>query len=132
MRLSIATMSLGRDLEGKATAISRAAFDGAEIFENDFVASDRTPREVGQMLSDNGLEVTAFQPFRDFEGLPAPIRQKASTGLNGSSMSCRRPARRCRRRRKAAAPRIWRGSVKATPTASRPIRQNQGQQENRP
>ncbi len=29
------------------------------------------------MIQDHGLEITLFQPFRDFEGLPGDLRRKA-------------------------------------------------------
>ena len=77
MKTSIATVSLSGDLRDKIQAIARAEFDGVEIFENDFIAFDHSPREVGQMVRDAGLAVTLFQPFRDFEGLPEPFRGKA-------------------------------------------------------
>ena len=48
-----------------------------EIFENDFLTFDGSPREVGQMVRDAGLEITLFQPFRDFEGMPEPQRSRA-------------------------------------------------------
>jgi 4-hydroxyphenylpyruvate dioxygenase len=48
-----------------------------EIFENDFLAFDGTPAEVGRMVRDHKLEITLFQPFRDFEGLPEPQRSRA-------------------------------------------------------
>ena len=77
MKTSIATVSLSGDLREKIQAIARAGFDGVEIFENDFIAFDHSPREVGEMVRDAGLVVTLFQPFRDFEGLPEPFRAKA-------------------------------------------------------
>ncbi|MDQ0467335.1 bifunctional sugar phosphate isomerase/epimerase/4-hydroxyphenylpyruvate dioxygenase family protein [Labrys wisconsinensis] len=77
MKTSIATVSLSGDLSEKLTAIARAGFDGVEIFEADVLSFDHSPREVGRMVRDQGLEVTLFQPFRDFEGLPEPARRKA-------------------------------------------------------
>ena len=77
MKTSIATVSLSGDLREKIQAIARAGFDGVEIFENDIIAFDHSPREVGQMVRDAGMIVTLFQPFRDFEGLPEPFRAKA-------------------------------------------------------
>ena len=50
--------------------------DGIEIFEQDFIASDFTPAEVGRMVRDHGLEITLFQPFRDFERLPE-VKERA-------------------------------------------------------
>jgi len=76
MKLAIATVSIGGTFEEKLAAIAAAGFDGIEIFEIDFLAFDGSPREVGQMVRDRGLEISLFQPFRDFEGMPEPQRQK--------------------------------------------------------
>lgn len=77
MKTSIATVSISGDLREKLAAIAAAGFDGVEIFENDFLAFDGTPAEVGRMVRDHGLDITLFQPFRDFEGLPEPQRARA-------------------------------------------------------
>ena len=77
MLTSIATVSLSGDLREKLEAAAAAGFDGVEIFENDFLAFDEGPTEVGRMVRDLGLAVTVFQPFRDFEGLPEPQRARA-------------------------------------------------------
>ncbi|MCT8973992.1 bifunctional sugar phosphate isomerase/epimerase/4-hydroxyphenylpyruvate dioxygenase family protein [Microbaculum marinisediminis] len=77
MKTSIATVSISGDLREKLAAIAAAGFDGVEIFENDFLAFDGSPAEVGQMIRDHGLEITLFQPFRDFEGMPEPYRARA-------------------------------------------------------
>ncbi|UYQ73108.1 sugar phosphate isomerase/epimerase and 4-hydroxyphenylpyruvate domain-containing protein [Pelagibacterium flavum] len=77
MKTSIATVSISGDLREKLAAIAGAGFDGIEIFENDFLAFDGGPREVGRMVRDHGLEISLFQPFRDFEGLPEPERSRA-------------------------------------------------------
>ncbi|MCH8466634.1 MAG: TIM barrel protein [Roseinatronobacter sp.] len=77
MKTALATVSLSGDLRQKLDAIAAAGFDGVEIFEQDLIASDMTPRAIGQMVRDHGLEITLFQPFRDFEGLPEPLRARA-------------------------------------------------------
>ncbi len=77
MKTSIATVSLSGELPEKLDAIARAGFDGVEIFENDFLAFDGSARDVGTMVRDYGLEITLFQPFRDFEGMPEPQRSRA-------------------------------------------------------
>lgn len=77
MKTSIATVCLAGDLREKLEAIAAAGFDGIEIFEQDFIAYDGSPAEVGRMVRDHGLEITLFQPFRDFEGLPEPHRTRA-------------------------------------------------------
>ncbi|MDO6966691.1 bifunctional sugar phosphate isomerase/epimerase/4-hydroxyphenylpyruvate dioxygenase family protein [Rhizobium alvei] len=77
MKTSIATVSISGDLAEKLAAIAAAGFDGVEIFENDFLAFDGSPREVGRMVRDHGLEISLFQPFRDFEGMPEPQRSRA-------------------------------------------------------
>jgi len=76
MKTSIATVSISGDLKEKLRAIAKAGFDGVEIFENDFLAFDESPRQVGRMVKDHGLEITLFQPFRDFEGMPEPLRSR--------------------------------------------------------
>lgn len=77
MKTSIATVSISGNLREKLEAIAAAGFDGIEIFEQDFIAHDGSPRDVGNMIRDHGLDITLFQPFRDFEGLPEPHRAKA-------------------------------------------------------
>lgn len=77
MKTSIATVSISGEFSEKLVAIAAAGFDGIEIFENDFLAFDGSPREVAKMAADVGLEITLYQPFRDFEGLPEPQRQRA-------------------------------------------------------
>ena len=74
---SIATVSVPGTLDDKLQAIAAAGFKGIEIFEQDFIAHDLGPREVGQRVRDHGLEIVLFQPFRDFEGLPEPLRRRA-------------------------------------------------------
>ncbi|WP_137702714.1 bifunctional sugar phosphate isomerase/epimerase/4-hydroxyphenylpyruvate dioxygenase family protein [Marimonas lutisalis] len=77
MKTSIATVSISGNLREKLEAIAAAGFDGIEIFEQDFIADPGSPRDVGNMVRDHGLDITLFQPFRDFEGLPEPLRAKA-------------------------------------------------------
>ena len=77
MKLSIATVSVPGTLREKLAAIAAAGFDGIEIFEQDFIADPGTPAEVGRMIRDHGLTISLFQPFRDFECLPAPLRARA-------------------------------------------------------
>ncbi len=76
MKTSIATVSISGDLAEKLQAVAAAGFDGVEIFETDFLTFAGSPREVGRMVRDCGLEITLFQPFRDFEGLPEPQRSR--------------------------------------------------------
>lgn len=76
MKTAIATVSIAGDLAEKLGAIAAAGFDGVEIFENDFLAFDRSPKDVGQLVRDHGLEISLFQPFRDFEGMPEPQRSR--------------------------------------------------------
>src|SRR5437660_12431473 len=71
---SIATVSLSGSLDEKLRAIAAAEFDAVEIFENDLLSFNGSPRDVGQACRDLGLAICAFQPFRDFEGVPEPQR----------------------------------------------------------
>ncbi|MEI4471151.1 bifunctional sugar phosphate isomerase/epimerase/4-hydroxyphenylpyruvate dioxygenase family protein [Frigidibacter sp. MR17.24] len=77
MKTSIATVSISGTLPEKLEAIAAAGFDGIEIFEADFIADEGSPRDVGRRIRDRGLDITLFQPFRDFEGLTGPLRAKA-------------------------------------------------------
>jgi 4-hydroxyphenylpyruvate dioxygenase len=77
VKTSIATVSIAGDLAEKLAAIAAAGFEGVEIFEQDFLTFDSSPRDVGRMARDAGLAITLFQPFRDFEGLPEPQRGRA-------------------------------------------------------
>lgn len=77
MKTSIATVSISGNLKEKLEAIANAGFDGVEIFEQDFLTFDASPRQVGEMVRDAGLELTLFQPFRDFETMPSPHRARA-------------------------------------------------------
>ena len=77
MKTSIATVSINGTLKEKIFAIAKAGFDGVEIFENDFLTNNLSPKEVKKIVQDQGLEITLFQPFRDFEGMPDNHRTRA-------------------------------------------------------
>ena len=76
---SIATVSLSGSLDEKLRAIAAAGFDAVEIFENDLLSFSGSPRDVGKLCRDLGLSICAFQPFRDFEGMPEPQRARNFT-----------------------------------------------------
>ncbi|MFI5802012.1 bifunctional sugar phosphate isomerase/epimerase/4-hydroxyphenylpyruvate dioxygenase family protein [Streptomyces sp. NPDC051561] len=71
MRKSLATVSLSGPLSEKLTALATAGFDGVEIFENDLLGSPLSPEEVRLRCADLGLSIDLYQPFRDFEAVPA-------------------------------------------------------------
>ena len=73
---SIATVSLSGALDEKLRAIASAGFSAVEIFENDLLSFAGRPSDVGKLCRDLGLEICAFQPFRDFEGMPEPQRAR--------------------------------------------------------
>jgi len=73
---SIATVSLSGSLDEKLRAVAAAGFEAVEIFENDLLSFNGSPRDVGQLCRDLGLVICAFQPFRDFEGMPEPQRAR--------------------------------------------------------
>ena len=85
MKTSIATVSISGDLREKLEAIAAAGFDGVEIFENDFLAYDRSPRDVARMVADLGLIITLFQPFRDLRACPSHSAVRRSSGRSASS-----------------------------------------------
>ncbi len=77
VKTSIATVSISGTLDEKLEAIAAAGYDGIELFEQDFIAFDGSPRDFRRRVQDHGLEISMFQPLRDFEGLPEPLRAKA-------------------------------------------------------
>jgi 4-hydroxyphenylpyruvate dioxygenase len=71
-RRSVATVSLGDGtLEEKLAAAAAAGLDGVELCEADLQASRLSPTQAGQAARDLGLRVYLYQPFRDFEAVPA-------------------------------------------------------------
>jgi len=70
MRKGIATVSVSGLLTDKLDAVAAAGFDGVEIFDNDLIASPRSPREIRSRCADLGLTIDLFQPVRDVEGVP--------------------------------------------------------------
>lgn len=76
LRWSIATVSMGGTLEAKLASAARAGFRAVEIFENDLTFFSGRPRDVRKQAQDLGIEIIAFQPMRDFEGMPEPARSR--------------------------------------------------------
>ena len=74
MHTALATVSLSGTLTEKLEAIAAARFKGVEIFENDLLSFNGTPRDARRIIEDLGLSAITFQPFRDFEGMPEPWR----------------------------------------------------------
>lgn len=77
MQTSIATVSLSGGLAEKLEAIAAAGFTGVEIFESDLLSFNGTPKDVARIVASLGLKTVTFQPFRDFEGMPEPQRNRA-------------------------------------------------------
>ena len=74
---SIATVSLSGTLPEKLEAAAAAGFDGIELFESDLLTWDGTPAELRDIAGGLGLAILLYQPFRDFEALPDPLRARA-------------------------------------------------------
>jgi 4-hydroxyphenylpyruvate dioxygenase len=71
LRRSIATVCLSGTLDDKLTAAAAAGFDGIELFENDLVVAPWSPAEIRTRCAGLGLSIDLYQPFRDFEAVPA-------------------------------------------------------------
>ncbi len=87
MRTAIATVCLSGTLPEKIDAIAAAQFKGIEIFENDLLSFNGTPRDARRHDRRRGPETVTFQPFRDFEGMPEPAARK---GLRARRAQVRR------------------------------------------
>ncbi|MEA2774714.1 MAG: 4-hydroxyphenylpyruvate dioxygenase [Acetobacteraceae bacterium] len=73
---SIATVSISGTLAEKLEAAAAIGFDGVEIFENDLLTFEGSPKDVRYLAESLGLTITCFQPFRDFESMPDPQRAR--------------------------------------------------------
>jgi 4-hydroxyphenylpyruvate dioxygenase len=73
---SIATVSISGTLAEKMEAAAAIGFDGVEIFENDLLTFEGSPKDVRYLAESLGLTITCFQPFRDFEAMPDPQRTR--------------------------------------------------------
>jgi 4-hydroxyphenylpyruvate dioxygenase len=76
VRKSIATVSVSGTLIEKLDAIAAAGFDGVEIFENDLLTCPLPPEEIRARAADLGLGIDLYQPFRDFESVPADLLER--------------------------------------------------------
>src|SRR5262245_53348482 len=76
MERCIASISVNGALRTKLRAIADAGFEQVEIFENDLLSSPEPAPVIGAMMRDLGLKCAAFQPFRDFEGMPPEVRDR--------------------------------------------------------
>jgi 4-hydroxyphenylpyruvate dioxygenase len=74
---AIATVCMSGALADKLAAAAAAGYGGVELFENDLTYFDGSPDDVRALAASLGLEIIALQPFRDFEGLPEPLRGRA-------------------------------------------------------
>lgn len=73
---AIATVCLSGTLEDKLVAAAHAGFDGIELFEPDLIGSPLTPAAVRERCAELGLSIPLYQPFRDFEAVPAEIHAR--------------------------------------------------------
>jgi 4-hydroxyphenylpyruvate dioxygenase len=73
---SIATVSISGTLAEKMEAAAAIGFDGVEIFENDLLTFEGSPKDARYLADSLGLTITCFQPFRDFESMPEPQRAR--------------------------------------------------------
>ena len=76
LRKAIATVALSGSLPDKLEAAAKAGFDGVEVMEADLLAFDGTPAELRRIAADLGLAIDLYQPFRDFEAMPEPQRNR--------------------------------------------------------
>lgn len=60
----------------KLEAAAAVGFDAVEIFENDLLTFDGSPEDVRRIAAGLGLSIAIFQPFRDFEAMPGPQRDR--------------------------------------------------------
>ncbi|NIY46101.1 sugar phosphate isomerase/epimerase [Cedecea colo] len=71
MQRSIATVSVAGTLPEKLHAIADAGFRGVEIFEPDLEKYKGNARDIARLAASLDLQILLYQPFRNFEGMPA-------------------------------------------------------------
>ena len=74
LRKCIATVALSGTLRDKLEACAAVGFDGVEIMESDLLNFEGSPSDVRRICDDLGLTIEIYQPFRDFEAMPDPLR----------------------------------------------------------
>jgi 4-hydroxyphenylpyruvate dioxygenase len=75
LRTAIATVCISGTLEDKLAAAAAAGFDGVEIFEPDFVASQLSAADVRSRCADLDLSIDLYQPFRDYDSVRPETQQ---------------------------------------------------------
>jgi sugar phosphate isomerase/epimerase len=85
MQRSIATVSLSGTLPEKLEAIAAAGFDGVEIFENDLLYYDGSPREIRQMCADLGSPSPCSSRFATSKAAAVTAWRATWSGPSASS-----------------------------------------------
>jgi 4-hydroxyphenylpyruvate dioxygenase len=75
-RLSCTTATFGGTLAHRLAAIRDAGFAATEIWPRDLFESFTDADTAVQALRDSGLAVCCLQGLRDFESMPAPVRER--------------------------------------------------------
>lgn len=75
-RLGCTTLALGGKFAEKLHAMKLAGFVATEMFPRDLHEDPRGPDYAIDALRDSGLEVSAYQALRDYEGMPAEHRSR--------------------------------------------------------
>jgi sugar phosphate isomerase/epimerase len=85
---SIATVALSGSLDEKLRAIAGAGFDAVEIFENDLLTFNGSPRDVGQLCCDLVLPSARSSRFAISRACPSRSAPATSPAPNTSSTLC--------------------------------------------
>lgn len=67
---SVTTVTLAGSLERKLAAAARAGFDGIDLCRDDLGDSGMGASQARALIAGYGLQVYAWQPLRDAEGVP--------------------------------------------------------------
>ena len=75
-RLSCTTATFGGTLERRLAAIRDAGFAATELWPRDLFESFADADSALGLLRESGLAVSCLQGLRDFESMPAPVRER--------------------------------------------------------
>lgn len=73
-RLGGTTLTYGGKLVDKLRVMKQAGFTATEFFPRDLFEDPRGPDYAVAALRDSGLQISAYQALRDYEGMPAAQR----------------------------------------------------------
>jgi len=87
MRTAIATVCLSGTLPRRSTRSPPRGSRASRFSRTTWFVVQRYSRDARRLIEGAGLETVTFQPFRDFEGMPEPLRAEG-VGQGRAQVRC--------------------------------------------